>query len=120
MDWLGENLKLVSLGAGFLQQVRGGCLTGKQQDLAFRQHGANLNRRVDAIHIIHNDIANDHFRLHGLSQFNGGFPAVCGSRFKTVPIQDNDQRVRDNAFIVDHQYLWLHETSLAVLKNEWV
>jgi len=106
---LGQNFKFVTLGTGFFEQVGGCGLSGKQQDFASWQDGADLNRGVDTIHVIHNDIADNHLWPEGLREFNSRFPAIRGAGFKTVSIQNNDQRIGNDTFVVNHQYLWLHK-----------
>ena len=59
MDGLGEDFKLVALGAGALQQIGGGRLAGEEQDLATGKKLTNPDRSLDAVNVGHDDVADD-------------------------------------------------------------
>ena len=105
MDWLGQNLELVALGARLLKQVGRGCLAGKEQDLDLRQQGADPDRRVDAVQIGHDDVGDEHIRLKCRGQLDGLFAGIDGAGFKAALVQNHGQRVGNDSFIVDDQHL---------------
>ena len=76
MDRLCQNLELMALPLCAVQQVGGGGLPGKEQYFARGQHLANLNRRVNAVQVGHNHVADQHVRLQRLRSFHGLFSAV--------------------------------------------
>jgi hypothetical protein len=119
VDGLGQNFEFVALRPRFLQQVGRSRLAGKQENLAGWQQAADLNRSIDAVHVVHDHIADDHLRLDGLGHLDSRFATVCSHRVKTVSVQNNDQRVGDHALVIDHQYLWFHKSSLLHLKTSW-
>src|SRR5690348_18138958 len=59
MNRLSQDLELVPAGAGALQQIRGGCLPGKQQDFAVGEKTPDANGGLDTVHVGHDDVADD-------------------------------------------------------------
>src|SRR5215475_14733249 len=107
MDRLGQDLKLMSLGTGLFQQVSGSCLAGEEQDLAAGKNLANTNCGLDAVHIRHNDIADDQVRTAFTRAVDCGGSRVDGRSIESVLIQNDRQSIGDHPLIVHYQYTWL-------------
>ena len=104
MDGLGENLKLVSLGAGFLQQICGRGLAGEEENFAVGHLGAGGNGSFDAGHAGHDDVGDEHVGLEAFERLDGLFAAVDGARFKAGLVQDDGQRVGDDLLVVGDEH----------------
>src|SRR5579862_6746188 len=98
-----ENLKLVSLGTSVLQQVGGGCLAGKQQDFTGRQKATNADGGFDAIHIGHDDVADDEIGLQRARAFHGRCAGVHRRGVIPVKVEDFGQGVGNNLLVVNYQ-----------------
>src|ERR1700689_781629 len=82
----GKNLKLVSLNPGAVQKISRGSLSGKEQDLAVRQHGPDGDGGINAVHVGHDDVGNEHVGTDGAGCFYGLFTVVDSCGFKPALI----------------------------------
>ena len=104
MDRLGENFELVSLRASFFEQVRGGGLSGEEQDLASRHPGSGDDGGFDACHTGHDDVADEHVGLEVVESFHRLFSAENCTCFKTGLVQNNCESVCDYLLVVRNEH----------------
>src|ERR1019366_1593537 len=97
---LGEDLKLVTLGTRLLKQISGCGLPGKEQNFYFGQQGSNLNGRVNAIQVSHNDVGDQHVRLVRGSHLKRGFAGINSAGLETALVQNHGQRISNDSFVV--------------------
>src|SRR5262249_14618946 len=103
MDRLGQDLKFVSLGAGFFQEIGRSRLAGEQQNLAVRKQFANTNRSLDAVHVLHDDVADDQVWSNLSSLFDRCRAGVDRVRLKTILVEDKREAVSDHLLIVNNK-----------------
>ncbi len=101
---LRKDLELMTLRASLLQKIRGGGLSGKEQNLAGRQLGSNLDGGLDAGHPGHNDIRNQHVRPEGVHALHRSLAGVHCAGLKPCLIQDDRQSVCNDLFIICNQH----------------
>ncbi len=100
VDWFGEDLELVALGAGFFEEVGGGGLAGEEKNLAVGAPGAGGDGGFDAGHAGHDDVGDEHVGFKGIERFDGFFAAVDGARLEARLIEDDGEGVGDHLLIV--------------------
>jgi len=76
MDGFGQDFELVSLDTGFFQQIGGGGLPGKEKDLAGRERLPYADGGFDAVHVGHDDVADNQVGLELLGALHGPGPGV--------------------------------------------
>src|SRR5258707_8078707 len=91
MDGFGQDFKFVALGASLFQQVRGGSLAREQQDLAAGKDFADSNRRLNAIHVRHDDVADNQVRTAIAGAFHRGGAGINRGSVKSILVQDDRQ-----------------------------
>src|SRR6478735_4297010 len=99
MDWFGQNLKFMSLGAGFFQQIGRVGLAREQKNLASWQHLANADRGLNAVHVRHDYVADDQIRLGFTCAVHGGSSRIDRRGVKSVLIENNRQSIGDYALV---------------------
>ena len=82
MDWFGKNLEFMSLDARTVQKIRSRGLAGKEQDLAVGQHGPNGDRGINAIHVGHDDVGDEHVGPERARCLDGLLTVVDSCGFK--------------------------------------
>ena len=100
MDRFGQYLEIVTLCMSLLQQIGGGCLAGKKQDLDGWQQGANADGGINAVQVGHDDIGDQHVGLEGGRKFKGFFAGIHGACLKAALVQDHGQGVGDDPFVI--------------------
>jgi hypothetical protein len=104
VDGLEENLEVMAADTGVAQQVGGGGLAGEQQDAAFGNHGANLNRGFDAAHARHDNVGEKEAGTEVARGFNGFLAAVDSGGFEPALVEDHPQSVGDDAFVIGDKH----------------
>src|SRR5215472_10948349 len=59
VDWFGQDVERMALGAGSFQKIGSCGLSGEQENLARRMQLANLDCGFDPVHVRHDDVADD-------------------------------------------------------------
>src|SRR5215467_13447904 len=104
MDWLGQDLKFMSLSAGFLQKVGGRSLPGEEKNLASRHQLTYLNCSFNAVHVGHDYVADHQVRTSRAGTIHCGYSSIDSRRLEAVLVQDDRQRISDNSFIIYNQH----------------
>src|SRR5512146_722886 len=105
MDAFGADLKFVALGASTFQEIGGGSLAGEEQDFAAREEAANVDGGLNAVHVGHDDVADDKVGANGFGAFHSAGSGVDSRGIEPVLVEDDGERVRDYSFVVYDQYL---------------
>jgi hypothetical protein len=120
----GQNLELMSLSAGVLQQISRSGLSGEEQDLAGWQEIPDVDGSFDAIHVRHDNVADYKVWFHAPGTLYGTRTCVHGRCVKTVLIENDRQGICNNPLIINNQdfRLWLvigHVRSPNLLMQLW-
>jgi len=103
----GENLELVAQGAGLLEEIRGGGLSGEEENLAVGHLGAGRDGGLDAGHSGHDDVGDEHVGLEAVEALDGLLATVDGAGFEAGLVENDGESVGDHLFIVGDEYAWL-------------
>src|ERR1019366_8785748 len=120
MHRLREDFELVAIQPRLFQQVGGGRLARKEQNLAIRHLRPGRDCGLDAGHSGHDDVGDEQVRLEALERFNRLFAAVDGARFEPGLIQDDGKRVSDYLFVVGYEYLAFGRCCGWRIRHAWV
>src|SRR5262249_2697937 len=63
-----------------------------------------MDRRLDAVHVRHDHVADDEIRTHRLRPLHGGSTSIDGSGFEPMLIQDDSQSIGNHPLVVYHQH----------------
>ncbi len=96
----------MALGAGALQQIGSGGLSGKKKDLAAWQKLPDVDSRVDPIHIRHDHIADDQLRTFSSGPLDRVPARVDRRCIESILIQYDGQGISDHALVIDNEHLW--------------
>jgi hypothetical protein len=118
MNGFGENLKLMALHAGPVEEVRRGGLPGKEENFAVGKHPADGDRSIDAIHVSHDHVGNQHVWPNCASRLDCFFSAVNRGGLEPALVQDNGQRVRDYSLVISDQYFGFCLSSVHLLLRD--
>jgi hypothetical protein len=116
VDGLRQDLELVALGAGAFQQVGRRRLAGEEQDLAARQELADVDGRLDAVHVGHDHVADDEVGLDRTGALDGSGAGVDGRSVETGLVEDDGQGIGDDLLVVYDKDLALVVQSSPPLK----
>jgi hypothetical protein len=103
VDGFGEELEVVAAGAGAGEDLNGGGLAAEEEDAGFGEHLADGDGGFDAVDVGHEDVGEDEVGLEGAGGVDGGLTAVDGGGFKAVALEDFDDGVGDEGFVVDDE-----------------
>lgn len=95
----------MALGAGAFQEIGGGGLSREEQNFAARKEAANVDGRLDTVHVGHDDVADDEVRTNGFGALHGTGSGVDSRGIEPVLVEDDGERVGDYSFVVYDQYL---------------
>src|ERR1700678_4422070 len=104
MNRLGKDLEFMSLCPGVFEQIGRGGLTRKKQDLAARQKAANVDSSLNAVHILHDDVANNQVGLQSACALYCGGSAVDRRSVVAVEVEDFRESVSYNLLVINYQY----------------
>ncbi len=88
VDGLGENLKFIAAGTGVFQQIRRGGLAGEEKNFAGRQESANVNCGLNAVHVGHDDVADDEVGFFAAGHIDSIVAGIDGGGIETRLIQE--------------------------------
>ena len=101
MDWLGEDFELMALGRGRDRaDPPVAAWPEKEQDFAERQQGANLDGGIDAVHVGHDDVRNEHVGFESFCCFDCLFATIDGGCLKSALIEDDGKSIGDYTLII--------------------
>jgi hypothetical protein len=103
MDRFGQDLKLMPLRSRLFEKISRGGLTGKQQDLTPRQDLPDLDSGFNAIHIGHDDVADDQIQPARSCPVDGGRASVNSGGVEAILVQNDGQSVGNDSFIIDYE-----------------
>ena len=123
MHRLGEDFKLVALGADAIEQIGGSGLTGEQENLAAGEHGANLDGGIDPVEVGHDDVGDEHVGAESLSHFDGLLAAVDGGGIEAGLVEDDGKSIGDDALVIRDKHfgfrlLFGHSFGIASLGSD--
>ena len=104
MDRLGKDLELVPLGASFLEEVRGGGLSGEEQDFASRHFVSGDDCRFNSCHSGHDDITDQHIGLEVFERLDCFFSAENCTCVKARLIKNDSERICDYLLVVRNEH----------------
>src|SRR4051812_25946828 len=91
MDRLRQDFELVALGTGVFEQIGGGGLSGKEQNLATGQELTDVYGGFNAIHVRHDHVTYHKVGTNSLGTFDGCGSRINGSSVEPMLIQDDSQ-----------------------------
>jgi hypothetical protein len=103
MYWLGKDFELVSLGTRTLEQIGGGSLAGEKEDLTAGEKSANIDGCFDAVHIRHDDVADDEVRMDIPGALHRSSTGINGGRIEPVLVENDCKGIGDNPLVVNHK-----------------
>src|SRR5580692_5835668 len=98
-----QNFKLMALSPCILQQIGRRGLAGEEKYLATGQEATNADSRFNAIHVRHDDIADDQIRLERSCAFHCCCSGIHRRSVISVQIEDFGQSVSNDLLVVNHQ-----------------
>jgi hypothetical protein len=104
MDGFGQDFEFVALGAGAFKKVGGCCLSGEEQDLAGRQEATNMDGGFDAVHVGHDDVADDEVGADFPCGVHRARSGIDSGGIKPSLIENDGERVGYHPFVVNYQY----------------
>src|SRR5262245_57891948 len=104
MDWLGQDLKFMSLSAGFLQKVGGRGLPGEEKNLASGHQLTYLNGSLNAVHVGHDYVTDHQVRTRRAGTVHCGHSSIDSRCLEAVLVQDDRQGISDNSFVIYNQH----------------
>ena len=108
MDGLGQDLEFMALCAGAIEQIGSCGLAGKQKYFAGWEQGADLDSRVDPVHVRHNDVGDEHVRRERFSSLNSFFATIDGCCLEAALIKNDCECICNDAFIVRDKNFWFY------------
>src|SRR5437016_4990623 len=103
MNRLGEDLELVPASSGVFEQVSGCGLSREEKDLAAWKELSDADGGVDAVHVFHDDVADNQVGPVAARPLNGARAAINCSRRESILVQDDCQGVGNYALVVHYQ-----------------
>ena len=104
MNRLSQDFELMSFGSRLFQQIGCSRLSGEEKNLAGRQELADVDRGVDSVHVVHDDVADNQIWTLAARFLDGAGAAIDSGCGKSVLIEDDCQCVGDYALVIDYQY----------------
>jgi hypothetical protein len=103
MNRFGEDVEMVTAGAGVFEKLGRGRLAGKEKNFAGWQKFADVDGGVDAVHVVHHHVADDQVRTVAARSFDGSRAAVNRCRRESILVEDNRKGIGDYALVVNYQ-----------------
>jgi len=100
---LSKDIELVALSPRFFEQISCSCLSREEQDLAPGQELADANRSFNAVHVRHDHVADDEFRLGLSCAVDCGRAGINGGRVESVLVENYGEGVGNHTFIVNDE-----------------
>jgi len=107
VDGLGEDFKFIPTHTRVFQQISRCRLTGEKQNFAARQESANVNCCLDAVHVRHNDVADNQVWFSSPGKIDGIIPGVGGGSIEARLVQNDGQCIGDDMLIIHYKYAGL-------------
>src|SRR6185437_5573182 len=105
MDGLGQDLKLMSLGARGFQQISGGGLAGKQKYFAPGDGLAHLDGDVNTGNslVFEDDVADQQVGTQAARLVNGILAGIDGLGVEAVLVENDGQGIGDDMLVIHYQ-----------------
>ena len=100
---LGEDLEVIAVPLGFVQQLSGTDLTGKQHYAAARKFPFDSKCDLNAIRVGQVDVAEQRVGLKVGRDRKRSFSVACSADLETVLLQNELQSMKHHRFIFDYE-----------------
>ncbi len=102
--WFGENFEFIAATTGILQETWGGSVAGEEKYFAARQEFKDANCRLNAVHVGHENVADDEIGIFPSRALDGFASVISGKGIEAVPVQNDDQSVGNQVLIIDYKH----------------